>query len=202
MKRFLMIWGWILLGVGLQAQNGMLLENAVRDAVIRRITHTTTRIESMKCRFVQTKTSPLLTKAAVAEGRMSYSSPSSLRWEYVSPYRYTLTVENDSIGMTSDGKTVQSAVGKSGVKYMAGMILGSISGQKLFDERMFAISLYEEADGYCAVMKPKRKDMRRMFGSITFYFAKGTLLVERVELTEGEGTTTTIRFENITITNR
>ena len=167
-----------------------------------RITQATTAIQSMQCRFTQTKQSPLLAQTAVAQGRMSYTRPSSLRWEYTAPYDYVLVVEGDSVSMTSQGKKAPSAAWKSGVKRMTGMVMSSLNGQRLFDQRLFDISLYELSDCYRAVMKPKRKDMRRMFASITFTFNKQSLLVERVELTEGEGTTTTLQFDSLSVKKR
>lgn len=185
--------------MGLQAQEGQLLSAEQRTAVMGRITQATTAIQSMQCHFTQTKQSPLLAQAAVAQGRMSYTRPSSLRWEYTTPYDYVLVVEGDSVSMTSHGKKSPSAAWKSGVNRMTGMVMNSLNGQRLFDQRLFDISLYEQTDCYRALMKPKRKDMRRMFASITFYFNKQTLMVERVELSEGEGTITTLQFDSLNV---
>ena len=199
MKPLFTIVGYLLLCLGLQAQEGQLLSAERSTAVMGRITQATTAIQSMQCRFTQTKQSPLLAQAAVAQGRMSYTRPSSLRWEYTAPYDYVLVVEGDSVSMTSQGKKAPSAAWKSGVNRMTGMVMSSLNGQRLFDQRLFDISLYELSDCYRAVMKPKRKDMRRMFASLTFYFNKQSVLVERVELSEGEGTTTTLQFESLTV---
>ena len=202
MKPFFTIVGYLLLCLGIQAQEGQLLSAERSTAVMGRITQATTAIQSMQCRFTQTKQSPLLAQAAVAQGRMSYTRPSSLRLEYTAPYDYVLVVEGDSVSMTSQGKKAPSAAWKSGVKRMTGMVMSSLNGQRLFDQRLFDISLYELSDCYRAVMKPKRKDMRRMFASITFTFNKQSLLVERVELTEGEGTTTTLQFDSLSVKKR
>ena len=199
MKQLFTIVGSLLLCLSLQAQQGQLLTADARTAVMDRITQATVAIQSMQCRFTQTKQSPLLAQAAVAQGHMSYTRPASLRWEYSAPYDYVLAVEGDSVSVASHGQKAPSAAWKSGVKRMTGMVMSSLNGQRLFDQRLFDIALYEQTDSYRAVMKPKRKDMKRMFASITFCFNKQSLLVQQVELAEGEGTVTILQFDSFTV---
>ena len=170
-----------------------------RLKAVNEITRNTVGIQSLTCQFTQTKQSSLLVDNAVSEGEMSYSRPKSLRWEYTSPYSYALVVEGDSLLMTGNGTASTNPKANRMMKEMSSLIIGSINGEKLFDERTFSINIYEETGCYRVKMTPKRKDMQRMFQNITFLFGSDDYTVRSVVLTEKSGDATTINFENVTI---
>ena len=123
-----------------------------------------------------------------------------MRWEYTSPYTYALVVEGDSLSMTgAEGSKKPNQNANRMMKEMSSLIIGSINGERLFDERTFSINIYEETGCYRVKMNPKRKDMQRMFQNITFLFGSDDYTVRSVVLTEKSGDATTINFENLTI---
>ena len=180
-------------------QNGKELVGDQRVKVISEITKNTVGIQSLSCQFTQTKQSSLLVDNAEAKGKMSYSRPKSLRWEYITPYSYALVVEGDSLSMTGNGTASTNQKANRMMKEMSSLIIGSINGERLFDERTFSINIYEETGCYRVKMNPKRKDMQRMFQNITFLFGSDDYTVRSVVLTEKSGDATTINFENLTI---
>ena len=180
-------------------QNGKELVGDQRVKVISEITKNTVGIQSLSCQFTQTKQSSLLVDNAVAKGKMSYSRPKSMCWEYTSPYSYALVVEGDSLSMTGNGTASTNQKANRMMKEMSSLIIGSINGERLFDERTFSINIYEETGCYRVKMNPKRKDMQRMFQNITFLFGSDDYTVRSVVLTEKSGDATTINFENVTI---
>ena len=180
-------------------QNGKELVGDQRVKVISEITKNTVGIQSLSCQFTQTKQSSLLVDNAEAKGKMSYSRPKSMRWEYTSPYSYALVVEGDSLSMTGNGTASTNQKANRMMKEMSSLIIGSINGERLFDERTFSINIYEETGCYRVKMNPKRKDMQRMFQNITFLFGSDDYTVRSVVLTEKSGDATTINFENVTI---
>ncbi len=180
-------------------QNGKELVGDQRVKVISEITKNTVGIQSLSCQFTQTKQSSLLVDNAEAKGKMSYSRPKSMRWEYITPYSYALVVEGDSLSMTGNGTASTNQKANRMMKEMSSLIIGSINGERLFDERTFSINIYEETGCYRVKMNPKRKDMQRMFQNITFLFGSDDYTVRSVVLTEKSGDATTINFENVTI---
>ena len=199
MKKVLLHIVCLLTIVSAFGQNGKELVGDQRVKVISEITKNTVGIQSLSCQFTQTKQSSLLVDNAVAKGKMSYSRPKSMRWEYTSPYSYALVVEGDSLSMTGNGTASTNQKANRMMKEMSSLIIGSINGERLFDERTFSINLYEETGCYRVKMNPKRKDMQRMFQNITFLFGSDDYTVRSVVLTEKSGDATTINFENVTI---
>lgn len=199
MKKVLLYIICLLTIVSAFGQNGKELVGDQRVKVISEITKNTVGIQSLSCQFTQTKQSSLLVDNAEAKGKMSYSRPKSMRWEYITPYSYALVVEGDSLSMTGNGTASTNQKANRMMKEMSSLIIGSINGERLFDERTFSINIYEETGCYRVKMNPKRKDMQRMFQNITFLFGSDDYTVRSVVLTEKSGDATTINFENLTI---
>lgn len=199
MKKVLLYIICLLTIVSAFGQNNKELVGEQRLKVINEITRNTVGIQSLSCQFTQTKQSSLLVDNAEAKGKMSYSRPKSMRWEYTSPYTYALVVEGDSLSMTGNGTASTNQNANRMMKEMSSLIIGSINGERLFDERTFSINIYEETGCYRVKMNPKRKDMQRMFQNITFLFGSDDYTVRSVVLTEKSGDATTINFENLTI---
>lgn len=184
----------------IQAQTDTELTGSRKQDVMKQITDATIAIQNLSCQFTQTKRSTLLAQPAVSKGRMNYTRPNKLRWEYTSPTHYMLEVAGDSLRMTdANGRPTKSSQSNRLMRGLSDIIVGSINGQKLFDERMFTTRLYDDGKQYRAEMTPKRRDMQRMFQRITFHFDKQKRTIISVVLTEKAGDSTTITFENITI---
>ena len=45
-------------------------------------------IKTLQCTFRQTKTLRILKNKMVSKGKMFYTQPTQLRWEYTTPYQY------------------------------------------------------------------------------------------------------------------
>ena len=184
----------IVLYVSAQTQ----LSEAQSNEIMASLTETATSMQTMQCRFVQSKTMAMLAEPSVSEGRMYFASPDRLRWEYVSPYPFALVVNGERIVKVTDGKT-EVLEGNSSRMYqgIVSIIMGSASGKKLFDTSAFDIVLCDDDVFWKAEMTPKRRDMKRMFSQLVFRFDKKTNGISRVEFIGSNGDVTSIRFEEI-----
>ena len=162
------------------------------------LTEAAASMQTMQCRFVQSKTMAMLAEPSVSEGRMYFSSPDRLRWEYVTPYPFALVVNGERIVKVTDGKA-EVLEGNSGRMYqgIVGMIMGSASGKKLFDTSAFDVVIYDDGALWKAEMTPKRRDMKRMFSQLVFHFDKKTQVIDHVEFVEPKGDKTTLQFQDI-----
>ena len=194
MKRYLLFTVYCLLFTALAAQG------LSEQKIIEKMTSAAEAIKTVRCNFTQTKHSKLFKEAVVSQGKMSYSRPDKLRWEYLSPEPFTLVVDGDSLTMLdAAGKPNRNANATRMVRGLTSMILGSINGDKLFDDRMFATQIFDDGKHYRAEMTPRRKEMQRMFQKITFLFDKNSHTISTVVMTERKGDATTIQFHHITI---
>ena len=196
MKRLWLSILFVALGLSVSAQTS--LSEAQSQELMASLTKAASSMQTMQCRFVQSKTMAMLTEPSVSEGSMYFSSPDRLRWVYLTPYPFALVVNGERIVKVTDGKA-EVLEGNSGRMYqgIVGMIMGSASGKKLFDTSAFDVALYDDGAFWKAEMTPKRRDMKRIFSQLVFHFDKKTQVIDHVEFIEPKGDKTEIRFEDV-----
>lgn len=201
MKRLWLFVLFVALGLFATAQTP--LSEAQSNEIMASLTKTASSMQTMQCRFVQSKTMSMLAEPSVSEGKMYFASPDRLRWEYVKPYAFALVVNGERIVKVTDGQA-EALDGNSGRMYqgITSMIMGSASGKKLFDATTFDIVLYDDGAYWKAEMTPKRRDMKRMFSQLVFHFDKKTQVIDHVEFLDPKGDNTVIRFEEIRLNEK
>ena len=182
--------------LSLSAQSGVLLPADKAGEVMRKLTSAASEIKSLQCSFIQTKTSTLLAEAAVSKGKMAFSSPDRLRWEYTEPFSNVLIVRGDSVYMSGHQARAGSAAERI-QKAITGMVTGMVSGRKLFDESQYEIQLFDDGRRWRAEMLPKSRSMKRMFTRLTLCFDKQSQRVVEVKFVEVCGDQTTIQFKEV-----
>ncbi|MBR3480997.1 MAG: outer membrane lipoprotein carrier protein LolA [Prevotella sp.] len=169
------------------------------DAQIRqKIAVAAQTMTSMQCDFVQTKQLKMLNDKMVSEGRMYYSQKDKLRWEYVKPYQYTFIMNGDRVLLKNKERSDVIDVRQNKIfREIANIMLNSVVGNCLNDDRSFKTSITTAGGQWVATLLPQRKDMKQMFQKIILNFDQQLATVSRVELVEKNGDLTTIDLKNI-----
>ena len=198
MKKVLLSFLFAIVGGFVFAQTQ--LTGSQSQEVMSTLTQTAASMQTMQCRFVQTKTMAMLAEPSVSEGTMAYVTPDKMRWEYVQPYSFALIVKGEQIIRITDGKaeTIDPKQGRM-YKGMSDLIMGSASGKKLFDTSVFDVKMFDDGEMWLAEMEPLRKDMKRMFAKLVFRFSKKTNVISSVDFIEPKGDVTSIRFEELRV---
>lgn len=196
MKKLLLSILFVALGLMASAQTR--LSGAQAEELMSSLSEAAASMQTMQCRFVQQKSLSMLADQLVSEGKMCYVSPDKMRWEYIKPYSFALIVNGDLIVKVTDG-VEEKLDGKSSRMYqgLVSVIMGSASGKKMFDTSLFDVALYDDDPFWKAEMNPKRRDMKRMFSQLVFYFNKETQVIGQVDLVETSGDVTSIQFMDI-----
>ena len=169
------------------------------DAQIRqKIAVAAQTMTSMQCDFVQTKQLKMLNDKMVSEGRMYYSQKDKLRWEYVKPYQYTFIMNGDRVLLKNKERSDVIDVRQNKIfREIANIMLNSVVGNCLNDDRSFKTSITTAGGQWVATLLPQRKDMKQMFQKIILHFDQQQATVSRVELVEKNGDLTTIDLKKI-----
>jgi hypothetical protein len=103
------------------------------EEIIEKINIATSQMESMECSFVQTKHIALLSDKMVSKGKMYYSQPDKLRWEYVTPYTYTFILNENQVLLKNSNRSDVIDVEKNKMfKEIARLMMNSIMGKSLY----------------------------------------------------------------------
>lgn len=160
-------------------------------------------MKTMRCDFVQTKHTKLLTSASVSRGTLSYRSPDRLCWEYTSPTAHTFLIDGQKVVMT-DGRGSREVDTRRHRMYreMARLMTNIMSGQSLVGDHDFEVSFTpanEKKTEWIATLVPRRKEVRRMFSTIILRITAAQWLVRQVELVEAKGDRTVVELKNIQV---
>ena len=153
---------------------------------------------TLQCDFVQTKQLRMLNDKMMSEGRMYYSQSDKLRWEYVKPYQYIFILNGDHVLLKNKQRSDVIDVRQNGLfREMARIMMNSLVGSSLKDDRTFKTAIATEGSQWVATLTPLRKDMKQMFQRIVLHFDRRQTTVSRVELVEKSGDQTTIDLKNV-----
>lgn len=160
---------------------------------VKKVAETTKSIQSD---FVQKKHLDFLSDDIVTYGKLIYKAPSSVKWEYTKPYKYSVIFKNNKLKIDDDGK--KSNIDLAGNKMFENMnklIVQSINGD-MFDSSMFSITYKKNKDYYVVNFKTKKSALKEIISEFVLYFNKKTYEVSTVKMIEPSGDYTKITFKN------
>lgn len=171
----------------------------VNEAKVKQqINAVASNLKSMQCDFVQTKYLKMLNDKMISRGKMYYQKSNKLRWEYTSPYSYAFVLNGAQVLISKGSRNDVINVNQSKVfKEIARIMMNSVVGNCLNDNKDFAVSISGNATEYVATLLPKQKQMKQMFQKIILHFNKQKSTVAKVELIEKKGDRTVIELKNV-----
>jgi outer membrane lipoprotein-sorting protein len=156
-------------------------------------------IQSVKADFFQERHLQILKDPLVSEGRFFYLASGSLRWEYLSPLRSVMLQKGDSIRLYhfSEGTWKQDMA--QGVEARR-MVLAEMSQwfQGRFEEsRIFKHSYSKGPPG--RIFLTPGEGINKFILGIEIVLSDRPGVIDRVEITEPDGSATRIVFKNVEI---
>lgn len=163
-----------------------------------KIEKTAASLTSLQCNFSQKKTLSVLSESVISKGKLLYKNGNKLSWEYSSPYFYLFTINGEKVYIKNDKTTSQFDTKSNAVfKEISILLLSSIGGSALIDQKKFDVVYYEDATLLKVQLTPKLKAVKSILNIISLYFEKKSYLVQRIEMIEPSGDTTTIAFSEV-----
>lgn len=171
-----------------------------KQDVINKINAATSGLRTMSCTFTQTKYLSLLSDKMVSEGRMCYSRPNRLRWEYNSPYQYLFIFNGTKVYVGNKSrKDVIDTESNIMFKEVARIMMGTVTGTALSGSSDFSIDVTDGGNLWLVSLVPKKKDMRKMFSKIVLSFVKTDRMISEINIYEKNKDRTNIKLKNIKI---
>ena len=174
-----------------------LAQGLSEQKMIQKMTSAAEQIKTIQCNFTQTKRMKMLSKEQVSQGKMFCQQPDKLRWEYTSPRPSTLILDGTKAQLVKgneDNGSRNKFVGE-----MARMIMNSVAGKCLTDNKAFQVSAKEMPTEYIATLLPLKKEMKRLYTKLVLHFDIKQSTVIQVELHEKNGDQTIIDLHDIRI---
>ncbi len=156
-------------------------------------------ILSVKAEFLQKRSLPILTKPLFSEGKLFFSIPDSLRWEYLSPLRSVMLRKGNNIQIYNFSDGVWKPEMAQAVESRR-MVLAEISHwfQGRFDESKAFKHVYSPGPPARVMMVPG-EGINRFIHRIEIVLSARPGVIDRVEIEEPGGSRTSIEFKNVEI---
>lgn len=178
---------------------------SVKDTValkakIDNMSKQTTSIESD---FTQVKNISMLSEKITSKGHFWFlyqiagaQKTNNLRWEYTTPYQYTIVINKDKILIKDEAKIKKYDMNSNKVfKEVNDIMISCVNGTVL-NSNKFKIAYFENENGYKLELIPSQKAMKESLKKINMYFDKNVTSVVKLEMQEPGDDLTTIDFSN------
>ena len=171
---------------------------AVKDtnALKQKIDKMSKQTNTLESDFVQTKHLSALSDKIISKGHFCFQKQNLLRWEYFSPYLYTIVINKDKM-LIKDGKKVKKYDINSNkvFKEINDVMISCVNGDILKSNK-FKISYFENDKFYKLELVPHSKGMKESLKKIVLYFDKNVSSVVKLDMIEPTGDNTLIEFSN------
>lgn len=178
-------------------------QNPQQSDIIEQINKASAQMQSLECEFVQTKFLSILDDKMVSKGRMYYQQADKLRWEYTSPYTYTFILNQNQVLLKNDNRSDVIDVNQNRMfKEIARMMMNSIVGNCLSDDKSFKATVVVSGTDWIATLIPIKRDMKQMWNKLVLHINPDLKVVYKVEMHEPSGDYTIIDLINIKTNNK
>lgn len=148
--------------------------------------------------FTQEKSMRIMQDKLFSKGKFYFKKEKKLRWEYTTPYSYLIIINNDRITVKDEQKTSNYSMQTDKVfSEINNIIMGSVQGTLLADEKNFSSTFFEAGNAYIARLKPLSPKMKGSLSEIVIWFDKNSFTVTKLEMTEPNKDSTIITFTGI-----
>ena len=166
------------------------------DQINKTIQENTQKVFSIKSDFTQHKNLSMLEETLISKGSFLFKKEDNVRWQYTSPFEYTIVVSNGKFQINNEGSISEFDMNSNEMfSQINNMIVTAISGD-FIDNEDFTVIFKENNNFYLAELSPTEQYVAEMLKSINIYFHKEFFSVEKVKFVEAGDDYTLIIFEN------
>ena len=195
MRNTLLIFIFLTCGSLLQAQNEP-LDSATITKVKAGVADCATQTNTISSDFIQEKEMSILNDKIITKGKFYFKRENQLRWEYIHPFSYAITINGDEITIRNEEK-ITSFNSRSNIVFteVNKIIIGSVRGT-LLEDPAFNASYSQSNSHYIVRLTPLSPKLNKSLQEIVLYFNKSNFTIDRLEMIEPAGDSTKIKFTN------
>jgi len=156
---------------------------------------------SIQAAFIQEKEMKILARPLISQGRMLFRAPDNLRWEYLSPVKSVLLMQNGAARkfVNENGVWLEDkSAGLNTVPAVLAQMTGWLEGR--FSDAGDAAIFTASREGQVVRLVPKAEGMRAVIAAIELRLVQGSDdVVEEVDIHESASAVTRIKFRDTVI---
>lgn len=167
------------------------------DAFKKKLSDMSQSISTIVCDFVQEKYLVVLSEKIISKGQFYFKKENNIRWEYTTPYRYLIIINNDQLYIREDKTQKQYDLQSSKMlQEMSRFISSCIQGDILKKDDEYAVEYFETTKDYYVKLIPRSVKMKQMLNELDIWIDKNDFTVSALKMVESEMDYTRIVFMN------
>ena len=170
---------------------------AVKDPVLfrQKFSVASQKITTIEAGFIQEKNLSILSEKIISHGKFLFRKENKLRWEYSTPFRYLIILNNGKIFIQDEERKTKIDIRSNKLfAEINEIIIGSVQGNLFNDEKKFTASFFESKRNYLVTLKPLTSKLKEFLSEIRLYLDTADFSVIRLEMHESSGDFTGIDF--------
>ena len=155
-------------------------------------------VKSISADFIQSKNMKILSKPLTSKGHFYYLAPGNLRWEYISPVKNVLLMDQGTIRKYSwrDGRFEPDLSSKlEPMRVVMEQISGCLNGS--FAENKYFTASLMDSDPEKIELTPRGEEFAKMIQRIIISLSKVPGVIQSVEILEPGNSSTLIKFDRV-----
>jgi outer membrane lipoprotein-sorting protein len=164
--------------------------------ILQQIKSQAQKINSIEAGFVQTKNISFIDEQLISGGKFWFSRPDKMRWEYQTPFFYSIIINGDNITVIDDKKESRFDAASNAMFGQIKQVIMNMVNGKMFDDPDYHATLKEENNYFVVNFETVNQAMKAYILSIDLYFTKSGYLMEKIKMNEASGDDTVIEFNN------
>ncbi len=146
--------------------------------------------------FIQIKHLEYLEDTIITKGKFWFKKENKLRWEYTSPFKYIIVINNGKFVIKDKDKISEYDINSNkAFQEINDLIISSVRGT-LLEEDKFNVTALKNASTYLVKLTPKDEKMKEILNKIELYFDIASLDIVKVKMIENKDDFTIISFIN------
>jgi len=161
------------------------------------------KVQSLQADFTQTKHLKILKRPIVAQGKFYYRRPGQIRWEYTSPVKSVVLLDESGLRRYTwrGNRWVRDAGANLGpvhavLREMDLWMRGDFTSSKVFAPRL------EPGSPAKIHLSPRDAALKKYVSGIDLVLSSSPGVVDRIEITEGPGASTRIDLQRVKLNHR
>ncbi len=162
----------------------------------KKLAETSAKTNTISSLFTQEKHLAFIDDTITSKGRFWFQKENKLRWEYTSPFKYIIVINNGKFIIKDDEKKSEYDIDSNkAFQEVNKLIVSSVRGT-LLEEKKFSIKAYKNSKTYLVKLQPKDPKMKGIIQEIALYFSTKDHTIYKVIIKENKEDFTIITFKN------
>lgn len=156
----------------------------------------TADVNTISCDFIQNKHMEYLDAVITSKGKLFFDKNNRLRWEYVDPFSYLITINKGKFTINTDGQVSEYDIESNKVfSQVSELIISSVNGS-IFTDSKFNVEAFVEGNEYLISLEPNIPELKEVLNKIKMTVDKKNFSVNKVIMIEKQDNYTEINFLN------